>query len=99
MLFLQGNLAAKGVQSLELSLPFNEKATIERSLNYVTRSLEVFSALYLCITMMVLCIMQLVYNRVSSCDTSTHHTDFGSLTFQNLMILNKTAFQCRFKFT
>lgn len=35
------SLAQKGPHALDLSLAFDEKATLERSLNYLTRSLEV----------------------------------------------------------
>ena len=43
----QTNLSVKGSEALNLKFPFDEKVALERSLNYLTRSLEVFIN-YLC---------------------------------------------------
>ena len=42
----QANLSVLGSEALNLKFPFNEKVSLERSLNYLTRSLEVFNYHY-----------------------------------------------------
>lgn len=37
----QEMLAEKGREALDLTLPFDERATLERNLNYLVRSLDV----------------------------------------------------------
>ena len=43
---LQQNLTVKGTEALDLTLPFDEKLTLQRNLNYLTRSLDVSTAHY-----------------------------------------------------
>ena len=42
----QANLSVLGSEALNLKFPFNEKVSLERNLNYLTRSLEVFNYHY-----------------------------------------------------
>ena len=41
LLLSQSNLEEKGMEALDLRVPFDEKATLETNVNYLVRSLEV----------------------------------------------------------
>ena len=54
---VKDNMAVKKAEALQLSLSFNEKATLMINLNYLVRSLEVCVCVCMCVTVSVcLCV-------------------------------------------